>query len=134
MTNPTHHDPHEQVEFVDLDQTVDELLELPGMRSTVEAGKRANAERDRVYLDNLAAIRKAAGNLTQEDVAHNLGVKQAAVSRVESRGDLLLSTLGDYLEAVGATEPRIVAVIGGMEVELDLHALSKKRHASRADS
>lgn len=130
-TNDKHQRQPDQVEFVSLDETLDELLELPGMRSTVEAGKRANAERDRVYLDSLAAIRKAAGNLTQDEVAPKLGVKQAAVSRVESRGDLLLSTLGDYLEAVGATQPRIVAVIGGMEVELDLHALSKsQRHAS----
>jgi hypothetical protein len=128
MTKTKQQAQRKEVEFVSLDETLDELLDMPGMRSAVEAGKRANAERDRVYLENLAAIRKAAGNLTQEDVAKSLGVKQAAVSRVESRGDILLSTLGDYLEAVGATEPRIVAVIGGMEVELDLHALAKKQH------
>jgi transcriptional regulator with XRE-family HTH domain len=49
---------------------------------------------DRAYAMNLAMIRKAA-QLTQVEVAKRLGVGQAAVSRMESRGDMLLSTLYD---------------------------------------
>jgi transcriptional regulator with XRE-family HTH domain len=41
---------------------------------------------------NPAMIRKAA-QLTQAEVARKLGVGQAAVSRLEGREDMLLSTL-----------------------------------------
>jgi hypothetical protein len=40
--------------------------------------------------------------LTQVEVARRLAVGQAAVSRMENRGDMLLSTLYDYLTATGA--------------------------------
>ena len=58
-------------------------------------------EMDRVYAMNLAMIRKAA-QMTQVEVARKLGVGQGVVSRLEHRGDMLLSTLYDYLTATGA--------------------------------
>lgn len=118
---------HEQVApaFVSGDVVLDDLLQLPGMNEAVEAGLKANAEMDRVYAETLSAIRRA-GQLTQEQVAKRLGVGQAAVSRIESRDDLLLSTLSEYLEAAGATNSRIVATLRGIEVELDLRILRKQ--------
>ena len=38
---------------------------------------------------------------TQKSVAHKLGMGQDGVSRLEKRSDLLLSTLRNYVEAVG---------------------------------
>lgn len=38
---------------------------------------------------------------TQKTVAHKLGMGQDGVSRLEKRSDLLLSTLRNYVEAVG---------------------------------
>jgi len=111
--------------FVSGDVVLDDLLGLPGMQDAVEAGLHANAEMDRVYAETLSAIRRA-GQLTQEQVAKRLGVGQAAVSRIESRDDLLLSTLSEYLEAAGATNSRIVATLHGIEVELDLRILRKQ--------
>jgi len=35
----------------------------------------------------------------------------------EHRGDLLLSTLANYLRAAGATDPRTVVTAGGHDVE-----------------
>jgi len=119
--------PYEQdaTEFVSGDVVLNDLLGLPGMRDAVDAGLRANAEMDRVYAESLGAVRRA-GQLTQDQVAKRLGVGQAAVSRIESRDDLLLSTLSEYLEAAGATDSRIVVTLRGIEVELDLRVLRKQ--------
>lgn len=50
----------------------------------------------------LREIRKLAG-LTQAQVAERLHVVQSAVTRLESRKDIHVSTLRDYLGAMGAT-------------------------------
>ena len=46
------------------------------------------------------AVRLAAG-VTQVDLADRLGWEQARVSRFERQGDWKLSTLVDYLDALG---------------------------------
>lgn len=48
----------------------------------------------------LSDIRKAR-ELTQQKLADLLGVKQESVSNIEKRSDLLLSTLREYVEALG---------------------------------
>jgi DNA-binding XRE family transcriptional regulator len=48
----------------------------------------------------LQDLRKAR-ELTQQRMAELLGIKQANVSRIEKRSDLLLSTLGSYVAAMG---------------------------------
>jgi hypothetical protein len=47
--------------------------------------------------------------LTQESIAEFLGIGQDGVSRLEKRGDLLLSTLRGYVEAMGG-QLRLVAL------------------------
>ncbi|MEU5841463.1 hypothetical protein [Rhodococcus sp. NPDC047139] len=49
-------------------------------------------------------------------------VEQAAVSKIERRSDLLLSTLREYLAATGVEHPRIVVEKDGVEVSLELDA------------
>lgn len=51
------------------------------------------------YL-TLQELRRAAG-LTQEKVSFELNMPQPNVSRLEKNSDMLLSTLRDYVEAVG---------------------------------
>ena len=46
--------------------------------------------------------------LTQERMAESLGIGQEGISRIEKRSDLLISTLRDYVEAMGG-ELRLVA-------------------------
>lgn len=53
----------------------------------------------RIALD-LAELR-ARRRLTQLDLAGRLGVRQPSVSRLEHRDDLYLSTLREYVEALG---------------------------------
>lgn len=49
---------------------------------------------------SLQDLRKAMGK-TQVQLARKLGVGQDAISRVEQRTDMLLSTLGDYVRGMG---------------------------------
>ncbi len=101
------------------DDRLNKLLARPDVAAGVAAVEVEAREMDRVYAANLATIRRA-GALTQVEVAEKLGVGQAVVSRLERRHDMLLSTLADYLHATGAEQPRIVAILNGVEVELDL--------------
>jgi DNA-binding transcriptional regulator YiaG len=114
--------------FIRGNARLDQLLARPDIAAGVAEVEAEAREMDRVYAENLAMIRRA-GDLTQVEVAEKLGVGQAVVSRLERRHDMLLSTLADYLHATGAEQPRIVAVLNGMEVELDLDQFRAPRPA-----
>jgi DNA-binding XRE family transcriptional regulator len=105
--------------FVRGNDRLDQLLARPDIAAGVAEVEVEAGEMDRVYAENLAMIRRA-GHLTQVDVAERLGVGQAVVSRLERRSDMLLSTLAEYLHATGAEQPRIVVLLNGMEMEIDL--------------
>jgi DNA-binding XRE family transcriptional regulator len=107
---------------------LDRLLSDPQVAADVAEANAAAEEMDRVYAMNLAMIRKAA-QMTQVEVAKKLGVGQAAVSRLESREDMLLSTLYDYLTATGADAASIVVIVHGHRVELDLGTIRSPRSA-----
>jgi DNA-binding transcriptional regulator YiaG len=49
---------------------------------------------------SLSALRKAQ-KLTQVRLAKKLGIKQESVSNIETRADMLISTLRGYVKAVG---------------------------------
>ena len=111
--------------FVHGNDRIDALLAKPGMAQKVaEIQERADTE-DRAYAMSLAMIREA-GTLTQVELASRLGITQGAVSRLENRGDTLLSTLQNYLEAAGAIHPRLVVTVGGKDIELELSALTRR--------
>jgi predicted transcriptional regulator len=86
----------------------------PGYKKILDAMR----EEDRQYVADLAEIRKAA-RLTQTAVAQGMGLKQSDVSRMERRGDMLLSTLASYLFQVG-DDPRVVVRVAGRDVEMHL--------------
>ncbi|HKD87185.1 MAG TPA: helix-turn-helix transcriptional regulator [Streptosporangiaceae bacterium] len=108
--------------FVRGNEHLDRLLCDPQVAADVAGANVAADEMDRVYAMNLAMIRKAA-QMTQVEVARKLGVGQGAVSRLENRGDMLLSTLYDYLTATGADAASIVVTVRGHKIELDLGRL-----------
>ena len=54
----------------------------------------------RAILDALAELREAQ-HITQQQVAKVLGVSQANVSRIEHQDDVYLSTLSNYITALG---------------------------------
>lgn len=111
--------------FVRGNDRLNRLLSDPEIAAGVAEIESEARNMDRVYAESLAKIRKA-GELTQNDVAARLGVGQGVVSRLEHRDDMLLSTLAEYLRATGAEQPRIVAVLNGVEVELDLDRFGGK--------
>jgi len=109
--------------FVPGNEHLHRLLSDPQIAADVAEANAAAEEMDRVYAMNLAMIRKAA-QMTQVEVARKLGVGQGAVSRLENRGDMLLSTLYDYLTATGADAASIVVTVHGHKIELDLGGLN----------
>lgn len=69
---------------------------VPERRARIEA-RAAEILADEMTLGQLrAALRQ-----TQEEMASRLRMKQASVSRLERRGDMLLSTLRSYVRAMG---------------------------------
>lgn len=72
--------------------------------ATVNPERRARieAEADRLHAEylTLKALRKAR-ELTQAQIAENLGIRQATVAKYERQSDLLLSTLRRYVAAMG---------------------------------
>jgi transcriptional regulator with XRE-family HTH domain len=78
--------------------------------------KRAKETISRMRLDEIRRARE----LSQEQLARELGINQGAVSKLEHRTDLYVSTLRRYIEAAGG-ELRIVAQFPGSEpVELEM--------------
>jgi transcriptional regulator with XRE-family HTH domain len=73
---------------------------------------------DRLGLTDLRAHR----SLTQAQLADGMGTTQSAISRLERQPDLLVSTLGGYVNATGG-RLRLIADYGTYEVDLDLAAL-----------
>ena len=83
----------------------------PVRRARIETYKRAM--RDAIAL---AELRKQRG-ATQTDLAEVLDVTQANISRIEHEEDLYLSTLRDYVAALGG-ELELVAVFPDTTVTL----------------
>ena len=65
----------------------------------------------------LAELRRNFG-VTQEQLASVLNIRQAAVSKIESRDDVLLSTLAAYIHALGG-KLEITARFGNRALRLD---------------
>jgi len=68
-----------------------------------EGERKAIARRARELVAeelSLQELRKAMA-VTQVQVAKSLGKRQDEISRIEQRGDLLLSTLRDYVRSLG---------------------------------
>ncbi len=61
----------------------------------------AKARAKKIMADMLISeIRREAG-LTQEDLAEALGIKQPSLSKLESQGDMQISTLRRIVKALG---------------------------------
>lgn len=78
--------------------SMDEMMEIfsPKRRAEIEA---EGARQIQEYR-NLQELRKT-HDLTQEKLAQKLGIKQATLSKMEKQGDMMLSTLRNYVGAMG---------------------------------
>lgn len=75
----------------------DVLKKLPKREQKAIEQRRRELLAEYMTLQDLRKARE----LTQQRMAELLGIKQANVSRLEKRSDLLLSTLGSYVAAMG---------------------------------
>lgn len=86
----------------------------------VDANHR-ETDRQRSQVLGLADLR-VHRSWTQAQLAHVIGSTQSAISRLERQPDLLVSTLGEYVNGTGG-RLRLIADYGTYEVDLDLAAL-----------
>src|ERR1700682_2816498 len=75
------------------------------LRDKMSTAARAESEREFRRMVEEMPLRKvrAARELTQENLASVLHVKQSEVSKIERRTDMYLSTLASYIKAMGGT-------------------------------
>lgn len=77
-------------------------------KMTPESQARAAAKTEALLLEMQLTELRQAREKTQAEVAAALGTGQAAVSKLERREDMYVSTLREYVEALGG-ELRLVA-------------------------
>ena len=86
-------------------------------RMTPEAQARSAAVAQGMLVEmQLQELRKSR-NFTQAEVAQTLQVEQNAVSKLERREDMFVSTLRNYIEALGG-ELRMVAKFPDAEIQV----------------
>jgi transcriptional regulator with XRE-family HTH domain len=111
-------------------RTLDQII------GSLPAEKRAQVNaRGRQLIAEEMALRhlRHARELTQESMAKLLGLRQSDVSKIESRSDMLLSTLRSYVEAMGgslklvAEFPDGCAVISSLGESLGEEASEKRK-------
>lgn len=84
-----------------------------------EAQARATARAEALWVGmQLQAVRQAR-QMTQADVGAALGIEQAAISKLERRNDMHVSTLREYVRALGG-ELKLVASFPEGDIALNL--------------
>jgi|SRR5262245_19142416 transcriptional regulator with XRE-family HTH domain len=104
-----------------LNQIIDGLS--PERRAKIE-GRARQLIGEEMALQQLRKARK----LTQKQMARALKIGQDSVSRLESRSDLLISTLQSYVEAMGGELKIIVEFKEGSAVISGLGATEAAEH------
>jgi len=86
-------------------------------RMTPEAQSRAAARAEAMLVEmQLQELRKAR-KITQVEVAKAMSVEQAAVSKLERRDDMYVSTLREYVKALGG-ELKLVASFPDADIQV----------------
>ena len=89
-----------------------------------EAQSRAAARAEAMLVEmQLQELRKAR-NVTQVEVAKEMKVEQASISKLEHRDDMYVSTLREYVKALGG-ELRLVASFP--DAEIQIHSFEPSR-------
>jgi DNA-binding Xre family transcriptional regulator len=92
-----------------------ELVSKVSPAARTEVRRRVQEELKKIPLHELRAARR----LTQQQLAQTLNMTQAAVSQLEQRTDIYLSTLENFVEAMGG-RLEIYAVFPEGRVKLGL--------------
>ncbi len=104
-----------------------ELFERMPATAQRRVEAQARAEYDALALDEL----RAAMNLTQAELAKKLHTNQAAVSKLERRKDMYLSTLSGVVHAMGGELILQASFPSGRVHLLAVPAEEKRRHQRR---
>ena len=101
----------------------------PEVRANLK--READAELERIGFHKLRQARRQ----TQVAIAERLNIAQASVSRLERQSDFLLSTLREYVGALGGQlELRVVFPDGDFVIETLAPSTSDNKRPSRARS
>jgi transcriptional regulator with XRE-family HTH domain len=95
-----------------------------------EARARAQAKADELIREMALDELREALRLTQESLAEAMHIKQAAVSKVERRSDMFISTLRKIIQAMGG-ELEIRAVFPSGAVRINQFRDVRKRRSHR---
>ncbi len=86
-------------------------------KMTPAAQSRAAARAEAMMVEmQLQELRKSR-NVTQVDLANTMQVEQASISKLEKREDMYVSTLREYVKALGG-ELKLVAAFPDGEIQL----------------
>jgi DNA-binding transcriptional regulator YiaG len=97
-----------------------------------ESQARSNAmAKEMISQMPLDELREAM-RLTQEALADSLNIKQAAVSKMERRSDMYVSTLRKMVEAMGG-RLQIIAVMPNGKVEINQFGKIRRREKKEKD-
>ena len=69
-------------------------------------------------IEGLGELRRIAGK-AQADIARALEIKQPSISKIEHQADMYISTLRDYVEALGGRLDIVVTLPGHPPLRLD---------------
>lgn len=110
----------------------DVIAGLPKERRTrIRQKARQMADEMIAYADSLGAVRRAASK-TQSQMGVRLGMPQSAISQLEKRSDVLVSTLARYVDALGGELDLIVRMGDGTEIVLQ--TLGRSRSSKRRNA
>jgi transcriptional regulator with XRE-family HTH domain len=99
-------------------QIDDVIKSLPAERQAkITNITRKNVEAMIAHATALSDFRKAVGK-TQTEVAKELGINQNAVSQLENRSDIYVSTLRRFLKSLGLTLEMSVVDRNGVRIDL----------------
>jgi transcriptional regulator with XRE-family HTH domain len=117
-------------------RTLDQIMNgLPAGRRSKIAARTQQLIAEEMALRHLRQAR----DLTQQTIAELLDIDQAGISKIESRSDMLLSTLRSYVKAMGgslrllAEFPDGIAELSslGEALDTDAHARTAKNSKRR---
>jgi transcriptional regulator with XRE-family HTH domain len=104
------------------DEIIQERKVAPDYEARMEEARSELADEERAYFRSLAEVRRAR-DMTQEELAEALGIKQTSVSKAERaherHADLYLSTLRRFVEAMGGQLHVSAVFADGVEVPID---------------
>ncbi|MCY1703758.1 XRE family transcriptional regulator [Deinococcus sp. SL84] len=95
-------------------------------KMTPEAQARAAAKTEALLVEMQLTELRQAREKTQAEVAAALGTGQAAVSKLERREDMYVSTLREYVEALGG-QLRLVATFPEGDIPIHPYPASAKQ-------